>query len=101
MGLAPIWGFQIAAVLLVAHATGLSKPVALVASHISVPVFIPAILYASLVLGRWALGRYDPSIALDASDLPAWILGSLILAGAAAVVGTLTTWVLLKCFRKG
>jgi len=103
MGLAPIWGFQIAAVLLVAHATGLSKPVALVASHISVPVFIPAILYASLLLGRMALGQYEgaiTSIHVTPSDLPAWILGSLILATATAVVGAALTWILLKCFRR-
>ena len=102
-GLAPIWGFQIAAVLLVAHTTGLSKPVALVASHISIPIFIPAILYASLLLGRLALGEYDGSITsidLAPSDIPAWILGSFLLATAAAVAGTIVTWILVKCFRK-
>ncbi|MHC4958141.1 MAG: DUF2062 domain-containing protein [Planctomycetota bacterium] len=102
MGIAPIWGFQIAATLLVAHATGLSKPVAVVASHISVPVFIPAILYASLVLGRIALGTYDGPIAsvrLEPSDFPAWIVGSLLLASAAAIVGALLTWISLKCLR--
>jgi glycosyltransferase involved in cell wall biosynthesis len=101
MGLAPIWGFQIAATLLVAHWTGLSKPVAVVASHVSVPVFIPAILYASLLLGRLALGRYDPTIALDASDLPAWVVGSLILASATAIVGALITYVLVRCLKRG
>ncbi len=103
MGLAPIWGFQIAAVLLVAHATGLSKPVALVASHISVPVFIPAILYASLLLGRMALGQYEgaiTSIHLAPSDVPAWIVGSVILASVTAVVGAALTWALLMCFRR-
>ena len=102
-GLAPIWGFQIAAVLLVAHATGLSKPVALVASHISIPIFIPAILYASLLLGRLALGEHDgaiTSIELAPSDVPAWILGSFLLAAGAAVAGTIVTWILVKCFRK-
>lgn len=103
MGLAPIWGFQIAATLLVAHATGLSKPVAVVASHISVPIFIPAILYLSLLLGRLALGTYEGAITsldLEPADFPAWVVGSLILAGVTAVVGGLLTYVVLKCLRR-
>jgi len=102
MGLAPIWGFQIAATLLVAHVTGLSKPTAVVASHISIPIFIPAILYASLVLGRVALGEHDgplTSIELTPADFPAWIVGSLLLATAAAVVGGTLTYLLLRCLR--
>ena len=102
MGLAPIWGFQIAATLLVAHLTGLSKPTAVVASHISFPLFIPAILYASLVLGRSALGEHHgpiTSVDLTPADLPAWILGSFLLATAAAVAGGILTYVILRCVR--
>jgi len=102
MGLAPIWGFQIAATLLVAHVTGLSKPTAVVASHISIPVFIPAILYASLLLGRAALGEHAGEITtidLTPADFPAWIVGSLLLATAAAVVGGLLTYLVLRCVR--
>jgi len=103
MGLAPIWGFQIAATLLVAHLTGLSKPTAVVASHISIPVFIPAILYASLLVGRVALGEHtDPitTIKLTPADFPAWIVGSLLLATATAVVGGLLTYLVMRCVRE-
>jgi len=102
MGLAPIWGFQIAATLLAAHVTGLSKPVAVVASHISIPIFIPAILYLSLLLGRLAVGTYDGpigSVELEPADFPAFLVGSLILASATAVVGGLLTYLLLRCVR--
>jgi uncharacterized protein (DUF2062 family) len=102
MGLAPIWGFQIAATLLVAHVTGLSKPTAVVASHISIPIFIPAILYASLVLGRVALGEHDgpvTTVDLAPADFPAWVVGSLLLAAAAAVVGGSLTYLFLRCIR--
>jgi len=102
MGLAPIWGFQIAATLLVAHLTGLSKPTAVVASHISIPVFIPAILYASLVIGRGALGVHSgpiTTIELTGPDFPAWVVGSLILATAAALVGGTLTYLVLRCVR--
>jgi glycosyltransferase involved in cell wall biosynthesis len=102
MGIAPIWGFQIAATLLAAHVTGLSKPVAVVASHISIPVFIPAILYLSLVLGRLAVGTHDGpigSVDLEPADFPAWVVGSLILAAATSVVGGLLAYVLVRCAR--
>jgi glycosyltransferase involved in cell wall biosynthesis len=102
MGIAPIWGFQIAATLLAAHVTGLSKPVAVVASHISVPIFIPAILYLSLLLGRLAIGTYDApigSVDLEPADLPAFLVGSLILAAATSVVGGVLTYVLVRCAR--
>ena len=97
MGIAPIWGFQIAATLLAAHLTGLSKPVAVVASHISVPIMIPPILYASLLLGRLALGRPQGQIAtldLAPADVSAWILGSFVLAAITSRVGgVLAYWI--------
>lgn len=102
MGLSPIWGFQIATTLLVAHLTGLSKPTAVVASHISIPIFMPAILYTSLVLGRMALGVAPDertTLELATSDLPAWIVGSFILATATALVGTVLTYCFLRCVR--
>jgi len=102
MGLAPIWGFQIAATLLVAHLARLSKPTAVVASHISIPVFIPAILYASLMIGRSALGQHSgpiTTVELTSADLPAWIVGSLLLAATTAVVGGTLTYLVLRCVR--
>ncbi len=102
MGLAPIWGFQIAATLLVAHLTGLSKPTAVVASHISIPIFIPAILYTSLLIGRVALGeqgRPITTVQLAPADFPAWVVGSLLLATTTALVGGAATYLFLRCVR--
>jgi len=101
MGLTPIWGFQLPAALLAAHFTGLSKPIAALATQISLPVLMPAILAASLVVGRALLG--DPSLAwehaLAPSDLPAWILGSLVLASVAGAAGAAVTYLLLRMRR--
>jgi len=102
MGLSPIWGFQVAATLFACHLTGLSKPTAVVAAHISFPIFMPAILYASLVLGRMALGMPEDSrttLELAPGDLPAWILGSFILATATALIGSAVTYCFLRCVR--
>ncbi len=97
MGLAPIWGFQIAAALLAAHVLGLSKPVAVLASHISFPLIIPFILYASLVIGRWVLGREaeHASLHLQGTDFGAWVVGSFVLATVCAFVTMGLTYVLL------
>ena len=103
IGLAPIWGFQIAATLLAAHWTGLSKSVAVVAAHISFPVLVPAIIYGSLVLGRFVLGQRTDGIAstdIAAADVPAWILGSFLLATAAAVVGTVLVYLVVAGARR-
>ena len=103
MGLAPIWGFQIAATLLVAHVTRLSKTVAVVAAHISVPFMIPFIVYASLLIGRLALGEHAGPITtleLAPRDVPAWIIGSLLLATATAIVGGALAYLLVSGTRR-
>jgi glycosyltransferase involved in cell wall biosynthesis len=103
MGLAPIWGFQIAATLLASHITGLSKSVAVVAAHISFPFLVPAIIYGSLLLGRFVLGQRGGEITtldIAPADLPAWILGSLILATLVAVFGGALTYVVVAGVRR-
>lgn len=97
-GVAPVWGFQILLCLLTAHVLRLSKTVAVVASHISVPIMIPPILYASLVVGRLALGVPDQvpsavSLEIAQADLPVWVVGSLLLGAGLAGVGALVTLV--------
>jgi uncharacterized protein (DUF2062 family) len=98
MGLTPIWGFQLPAAVLAAHFTGLSKPIAALATQISLPILMPAIFATSLVLGRALTG--DPSLvweqSLAPSDLTAWILGSLVLASLAGTAGAAATYLILR-----
>ena len=77
--------------LLIAHWTGLSKPIAAVATYVSFPALVPAILYGSLVLGRWALGRSGEITALEMSspDFAAWVLGSFMSATVVGILGGL------------
>ena len=90
IGLSPAWGYQILLTLVACHRLRLSKTVALLAAHISLPPFIPFIIYTSLVIGRLLLGqdagRAPTSLELEAHDLPAWILGSLSLGATVGVV---------------
>jgi len=101
MGIAPFWGFQFALTLLVAHALGLSKPIAAIASNVSFPLMIPPITFASLVLGRLLLGEPGRETSVTAlsvgpADLQAWIAGSLILALLVATAGSLLTYLVLR-----
>jgi uncharacterized protein (DUF2062 family) len=86
-GILPIWGFQTAAALLVAHQLRLSKVLAAAATNVSFPAAIPFILYASLLTGRLALtGHVDHSLhygaATAGSYVVEYLVGSVIFAVA-------------------
>ncbi len=105
MGIAPFWGFQVALTLLCAHWFDLSKPIAVIASHVSFPLAVPAILYASLVLGRWIVrqdgsaawesGRSLTSLPTGTDDFLPWVVGSFALAIAVATAGASVTYAVL------
>ena len=57
MGIVPIWGFQMLTAAFLAHLMRLNKVLVLVASNISVPLFIPFILYFSYKTGGVVLGK--------------------------------------------
>jgi uncharacterized protein (DUF2062 family) len=91
-GIAPIWGFQMAAAAALAHKFRLNKAIALTASNVSFAPVAPIILAAGLIVGHFLwTGRWvDFSPAAAARQVPSylgeWALGSVVLA---AVVGTL------------
>lgn len=104
MGLTPAWGFQLVLAVLGAHWLGLSKPIAAVASNISVPFLVPGILYASLALGRVTLGRADHAaqtgaVSVSPADLAAWLLGSLMLAAIVGALAAAVTWLVVEATR--
>ena len=63
---------------------------------------IPPILYASLVLGRLALGRDGPPAELDLArdDAVAWVVGSFLLATLVAIPGGLLTYLTVAWTRR-
>ncbi len=91
-GIAPLWGFQMSAALLVAHKLRLSKSISLVSSNISFPAAIPFIIYGSLLVGRWVLsGVIDYSLNFDRTQIEVaaqtyaleYLAGSVLLAAVA------------------
>ncbi|WP_072989791.1 DUF2062 domain-containing protein [Pseudozobellia thermophila] len=107
VGLSPFWGFQTLLVLGGAFLLKLNKPIAFAFSNVSLPPFIPFIVYGGLQVGGWILGEAhflafeniaDNILAL--SGLKAYVIGSLVLAAALAVVGGLIGYFALTQMAK-
>lgn len=101
IGLSPIWGFHTLAVISLALLLKLNKLIAFTFSNVSLPPFIPFILFFSLKLGSWVLGE-DFVLSLNEIDpgmelmkyLKSYLVGSLMLS----VLGALGFGVLSYLF---
>jgi uncharacterized protein (DUF2062 family) len=100
-GIVPIWGFQMLAAAAAAHLLRLSKPLVIAASHVSSPITLPLILYASLLVGHLLIhgqltglprvGQMQRSVMLQ--YLGEYLLGSTVLATAAGVAAATMAYV--------
>jgi uncharacterized protein (DUF2062 family) len=92
-GIAPIWGFQMAAAGALAHKFRLNKTIAITASNVSFGPVAPIILAAGLIAGHFLwTGRWvDFSPGAAARQIPSylcqWALGSVVLAVLAGAAG--------------
>ena len=93
VGLSPFWGLHTLLVLGVAFLLKLNKPIAFAFSNISLPPFIPFILYGSIQTGAWLLDEKQFFTLEDISNnllalkgIKAYIIGSLTLATIAALL---------------
>lgn len=106
MGIAPVWGWQMAIALALAILFKLNKVITLVASNISIPPLIPFILLASYFTGGLVLDRHN-AINLDSGitmefvkkNIFQYIIGSVVFGAAMSIFAGLVTWLLLKIFR--
>lgn len=106
MGIIPIWGFQMAVAVVLAHLLKLNKIVVLASSNISIPPCIPFIIFGSLWCGGHILGA--PTIA-DINTLSidvAWqsflqyLIGSIAFAIAMGLVAWIISYTFIRLFRK-
>lgn len=104
-GIVPIWGFQFATALIVAHLLKLNKVVVGLTAQISVPPMIPFILYGSVKTGEWVLNeevhlKFSKMLSLETlNNLYVYGIGACVLSVIAAVAGWIFTFVSLKLFR--
>jgi glycosyltransferase involved in cell wall biosynthesis len=107
MGVAPVWGWQMAIALGIAITFKLNKIITLAVSNISIPPMIPIILYLSYITGGIILGKgggidFSSNITLEfvTANLLQYVLGSLVFGLILAGVLGLITYLALIIFRK-
>lgn len=106
IGLSPLWGFHTVTVLALAFALRLNKLIAFAFSNVSLPPFIPFIVYASLKIGSFILNKPEPeAFELDkfesyqtflANHLAEYLTGSIILSICGAILFGIITYILLS-----
>lgn len=107
IGLSPLWGFHTVIVLFLAIMFNLNKLIAFAFSNVSLPPFIPLVLFFSLKYGSWIMGEkftftlneIDPSLEV-VKYLKAYIVGSLALSVTAAIVCGILGYVFLTLFER-
>ena len=105
IGLSPFWGFQTLIVLFLAFVFRLNKLISFAFSNVSIPPLIPFIIYASLKMGSYILGKPPlPPFKWDAFDsykefvsqhLAEYIVGSFSLALICSFLFGLMSYLLL------
>lgn len=107
MGIAPVWGWQMAIALALAIMLKLNKAITLVASNISIPPMIPFILFASYLTGGLVLNNhqdinFDSGITFEfvKKNFLQYIVGALVFGAAMGILAGLITWLVLNIFRR-
>jgi len=108
IGICPFWGFQTVLVFFLAHILKLNKVIAFVFSNISLPPFIPFVLYASIKMGEFLLGvklKYNLEDMVQNFEilihLKVYIVGAFALAFlVASCLGFLSYFLFLMSNKK-
>ena len=107
MGIMPLWGWQMAIAITVAHFFRLNKALTIVASNISIPPMIPLILWGSYALGGLVINsppelqdgvKYTLEFVRD--NVFQYAVGAIVLAVGMGLVTGLITWGILALFRR-
>lgn len=107
IGLSPFWGFQTFLAIFLAQVFKLNKVISFAFSNVSIPPFIPFIIYGSLKIGGWFLGK---NFSLNLSEISAdfnlkthllqYVLGSFTLAIIGAFFFGILGYVILITYKK-
>lgn len=107
IGLSPLWGFHTVVVLFLAVLFRLNKAIAFAFSNVSLPPFIPIIIFSSIKVGSWILGeQFAMSFAeMDASIefvkyLKTYLVGSIVLAVICAGIAGISGYIFLSFFER-
>ncbi len=102
IGIAPLWGFQTFLVIMLASIFKLNKAIAFLFSNISIPPFIPFIIYVSYQMGAIILGnKMDATLNIENiksgtdifKGMAQYVIGSFIFATLVSLVsGGIAYW---------
>ncbi|MBZ0328482.1 MAG: DUF2062 domain-containing protein [Altibacter sp.] len=106
IGLTPFWGFHTIIVIFLAILFKLNKAIAFTFSNVSLPPFIPFVLYASSKMGQFVLGEtYSYTMEEMTQNfevmkhLKTYIVGSFSLAILSSIVLGLLGYLILMLFN--
>lgn len=107
IGLSPFWGLHTLLVFGLAFLFKLNKPIAFAFSNISLPPFIPFILYFSVQTGVWITGEENFFVLENIMDnlvalkgLKTYLIGSFALATLVSVLSGLIGYLVLTQMAK-
>ena len=107
MGIVPIWGFQLLIGIPLAILFRMNKVLFLGAANISIPPFIPLIIYGSYKFGGLFYKNGVQLTSLENLTIGSihvnfvqYFIGATLLAAVVGILGFLITYVLLLRFRK-
>lgn len=107
IGLCPLWGFHTLIVLFLAILFKLNKAIAFAFSNISLPPFIPLVLFMSLKIGHWVMGSEFDFTLGDATTnfevtkhLKSYIVGSITLSFLGGTVAGILGYLFLTIFDR-
>jgi len=108
MGIIPIWGFQMLTALALSVVFRLNKALVIVAANISIPPFIPFILYLSHLTGKFWMGANaidldfsrDITLADIHNSFMQYLVGAITLSAVAGLSMGIVSWLLLELFGK-
>jgi len=106
MGVIPIWGFQLLIGIPLAILMKLNLVLFIGAANISIPPFIPIILYISLIIGQFVLGGeidhgqlWDTSFESIKGNIYTYVIGAIWFAFILFISSFSISFLLLKIFR--
>jgi uncharacterized protein (DUF2062 family) len=108
MGIAPIWGLQLAVAITLSFLFRLNKALVIIAANISIPPLIPLILFLSHVTGgvllgdkaQWISFSDDITLVMIRQSFFQYVLGAITLATVAGVIFAGITYLALKLFKR-
>lgn len=106
IGLTPLWGFHMVLVLFLASVFKLNKVLSYMSTHVSFPLFIPFVIFLSMIVGAPFVGETNSfeyqniDLEFAKSHLLQYVVGSFILATVSSLILGFSTYFILQTFKR-